>query len=415
VYGYVPLRHFIPEETMTLNENYDVIVAGGGPAGSLAAYAAAKEGVRVLLLEKDREIGSPVRCAEAVGQDGLEKILDQPVKPQWIAATIKRFKFVAPDGSVVHPQVPMTGYVLHRKLFDVDLAAMAATAGAQVLTGTAVTGLLKKDGRISGVICRQGGRVREITAPMVIGADGVESRIGRWAGIDTTVAMRDMETCSQVTLATENLESDTCVFYFSQDKFPGGYAWLFPKGNGQANLGLGIAGDRARKGSANARLEAFIKDNFSGASILGRTVGGVPCANRLPVISAPGLLLAGDAALQANPASGGGIATGMTAGKLAGRIAALAVKTGDVSTNFLRAYEKEWDKVCGQAQKRYYRLKEGISRLSDEQLNRTAHDLQKVPAEKQTLVKIFQVALAKQPSLLVDILKTLSPFSSSNI
>ena len=125
---------------MTLKENYDVIVAGGGPAGSLAAYAAAKEGVHVLLLEKDREIGSPVRCAEAVGKDGLENILDQPVNPQWIAATIKRFKFVAPDGSVVHPQVPMTGYVLHRKLFDVDLAAMAAAAGAQGVTGTPVTG-----------------------------------------------------------------------------------------------------------------------------------------------------------------------------------------------------------------------------------------------------------------------------------
>ena len=399
---------------MTLKENYDVIVAGGGPAGSLAAYAAAKEGVHVLLLEKDREIGSPVRCAEAVGKDGLEYILDQPVNPQWIAATIKRFKFVAPDGSVVHPQVPMTGYVLHRKLFDVDLAAMAAAAGAQVVTGTPVSGLLKNNGRISGVICRQAGRVREIRAPMVIGADGVESRVGRWAGIDTTTAMRDMETCSQVTISDVNIETDTCIFYFSQEKFPGGYAWVFPKGNGQANVGLGIAGDRARRGSANARLKTFLESNFPDASILGRTVGGVPCANRLPAISAPGFLLAGDAALQANPVSGGGIATGMTAGKLAGRIAALAVKKGDMSVHFLGAYEKEWDKVCGQAQKRYYRLKEGISRLSDEQLNGTAHALQKVPAEKQSLVKIFQVALAKQPSLLIDILKTLSAFSMSN-
>jgi digeranylgeranylglycerophospholipid reductase len=308
----------------------------------------------------------------------------------------------------------MTGYVLHRKLFDFDLAAMAAEAGAQVVTGTAVSGLLKNNGRTSGVICRRADELREIRAPVVIGADGVESRIGRWAGIDTTVALRDMETCSQVTLSDVNIETDTCVFYFSQQKFPGGYAWVFPKGDGQANVGLGIAGDRTRRGSANARLNAFVEDNFPGASILSRTVGGVPCANRLPAITAPGLLLAGDAALQANPVSGGGIATGMTAGKLAGRIAALAVKQGDLSVHFLQTYEKEWDHACGQAQKRYYRLKKGISRLSDEQLNNTAHALQKVPTEKQTLVKIFQVALAKQPSLLIDILKTLSAFSISN-
>ena len=146
-------------------------------------------------------------------------------------------------------------------------------------------------------------------------------------------------------------------------------------------------------------------------SVLNKTIGGVPCGKRLPKLSADGILLVGDAALQANPISGGGIATGMTAGIIAGRVAGKAVQANDVSSAFLNAYEKEWDKSCGNAQKRYYRLKEGIKKLSDKQLNETAHALKDIPREKQTLTKIFQTALVRQPSLLVDIVKTMSPFS----
>ena len=63
----------------------------------------------------------------------------------------------------------------------------------------------------------------------------------------------------------------------------------------------------------------------------------------------------------------------MTAGKIAGKVAARAIKSDNISVDFLQRYEKEWDTACGNAQKRYYRLKKGISKLSDDQLNKTAH------------------------------------------
>jgi digeranylgeranylglycerophospholipid reductase len=402
---------YIPRKRMKIKTEYDIIVIGGGPAGCMAAYSAAQRKTSVLLLEKDREIGSPVRCAEAVGRDGLEKILEEDIDPRWIAATIKKFQFVAPDGTVIYPQVPLTGYVLHRKLFDFDLGIRAAKAGSKIITKANVTGLIKKNGDISGVRVRMNGNDITIKGKIIIGADGVESRVARWAGIDTTVHMRDMESCAQMTLSNLNIDENTCVFYFSQHKFPGGYSWVFPKGNKTANVGLGISGDKARPGSAFARLEEFVQHEFPEASVLNKTVGGVPCANRLPRISGNGILLVGDAASQANPVSGGGIATGMTAGKIAGEVAAEAVKSNDFSAIFLEKYEKKWDAACGNAQKRFYRLKESINKLSDEQLNITARALRKTPQEKQTLLKIFQTALVKQPGLVVDIVKTLSPFS----
>jgi digeranylgeranylglycerophospholipid reductase len=273
--------------------------------------------------------------------------------------------------------------------------------------------LIFENNEVGGVKCLIDNKKRTIRSKIVIGADGVESRIGRRAKIDTTIAMRDMETCAQMTLANLAIDDDTCVFYFSQEKFPGGYAWIFPKGDGSANVGLGIAGNKARKKSAGARLEAFVAEVFPAASVLTKTVGGVPCANRPQKITAPGLLLAGDAAMQTNPISGGGIATGMTAGRLAGKIAAESIKSSNSSLQFLATYEKEWDRLCGNNQKRYYRLKSGISKLSDEQLNKTAAALKKIPQKKQTLVKIFQTALIRQPALMMDILRTLSPFSNS--
>jgi digeranylgeranylglycerophospholipid reductase len=376
----------------------------------MAALSAATGGASVLLLEKDREIGIPVRCAEAVGEDGIKKILDASLPQYCIATTIKRFKFIAPDGTVVHPQVDMTGFVLHRKLFDLELARRAVNAGAQIMTGAYVYDLLQTDFSISGVRVRTEAGDRQLNSRIVIGADGVESRIARYAGLDSTVRMKDMETCCQVLAGQISVEADLCEFYFSQADFPGGYAWVFPKGDGLANVGLGIAGNKAHRKSVCQRLDEFMNRYFPGARILEKTVGGVPCAPRMKRLYSDGLLLCGDAAWQSNPVSGGGIITGMMAGKIAGSIAASAVRANDTSSSFLKQYEKEWDDAGGKAHRRYYRLKEGIRKLSDDQLNATARALHEIPQEQQTLAKIFQTALIRQPSLLVDIIKVISPF-----
>jgi digeranylgeranylglycerophospholipid reductase len=396
---------------MKIKDSYDIVIVGAGPAGSLAALHAARNGADVLLLEKDREIGLPVRCAEAVGKDGVERILEQAIPPAWIAATINKFLFIAPDGTRIYPRVNMTGLVLNRKIFDLELARLAGQAGAQIKTRAYVHQLLMTNNRITGVVCRLDGISRAIGAKVVIGTDGVESRVGRWAGIDTTIAMKDMETCAQATLGNVPVEMNTCIFYFAQHKFPGGYAWVFPKGNGMANVGLGIAGNATRGLPAQNRLDLFIAEFYPDCPVLSRTVGGVPCAKRLPRISADGLLLAGDAAWQSNPISGGGISTAMAAGKLAGSIAAEAISQNDFTAVFFSKYEKEWDRLAGNTHRRYYRIKEAIRKLSDEQLNKTAHTVQKLDPEKQTLLKIFQTALIHHPALLLDVIKVMSPFS----
>ena len=76
-----------------MNNFYDLVVVGAGPSGSIAANYAALQGVSVLLLEKDRDVGYPVRCGEAVNRKKVTEFIDPD--PRWIATTINKFCFVA--------------------------------------------------------------------------------------------------------------------------------------------------------------------------------------------------------------------------------------------------------------------------------------------------------------------------------
>jgi digeranylgeranylglycerophospholipid reductase len=357
----------------------------------------------VLLLEKDREVGIPVRCAEGIGDEGLRSVLEP--RERWIAARIDAAELVAPDGTRVRLSYPSAGYVLHRKIFDYDLAQMAAEAGVEVRTKAYVHGLLWEDGRVAGVRVLHLGEDRAIRAQIVIGADGVESRVGRWAGLNTVTSMHDMEACVQVTASRVEVEPNVCYFYFGKEVAPGGYAWVFPKGDGVANIGLGVSGDYSGRKKPIAYLRQFLAERFPKASILTWVAGGVPCAPTLKEIVADGVMLVGDAAHQANPISGGGIATALIAGKICGRVAAEAIRDGDVSKKRLAQYAKEWHKAEGKTHERFYRIKEGVYRLSDEDLNRTAHMLAQLPPEEITITRVFRTALFREPRLLLEVAK----------
>jgi digeranylgeranylglycerophospholipid reductase len=386
-----------------MKNRFDVIVVGAGPAGSTAARFAANSGASVLLLEKDREIGLPVRCAEGVGEKGIELVVK--LQPSWLAQKITGVVFYPPNEERVIVESQDVGYILNRKIFDYELAEMAAKSGADVLTKAYVNGLLFDDGKVAGVKLEHLGKSFDIQAKIVIGADGVESRVGRWAGLATKTSLKDMETCAQVTAANIDAEASYCHFYFSNNNCPKGYIWIFPKGNGLANIGLGISGEHAKFKPPIDYLKKFLAEHYPQAACLTTVVGGVPCAPTLDKIVTDGLMLVGDAAHQANPVSGGGITSGMIAAKIAGQIAGNAIFDGNVSEKKLFEYVKLWNKAEGNKHKVFYKLKKFVYDLTDNDLDKTARMLLNLPMEKRTLVNIFKSALIKQPSLVLDIVK----------
>ena len=387
-----------------MKNNYDVIIVGGGPSGSMSAIEIAKAGYSVCILEKDRDIGMPVRCGEAIGYTGLTQFFSP--KPEWVASEIKGANLIAPGGIKLNiPFRDETGFILNRRIFDYDLSRIAVSHGAEVYTKSYVKELIIENDFIKGVVLNHLDKEVKMKAKLVIGADGIESRIGRWGNIKTSVRMKDMESCVQYSVANINVESDQMTMYVGQEYAPGGYLWIFPKGDGFANIGIGISGKYSKNKSAKKYMDDFILQNYPDVSILTTVCGGVICSKPHKNPISNGLMLVGDAAHQINPMTGGGIASGMRGGQIAGEVAIKALEKGDYSENMLKLYPKKIFKVFGKTHERFYRIKESINQLTDDELTYIAKQVSTIPSDKVGLSDVFKSAVYKKPSLIIDVLK----------
>ena len=390
-----------------LQNKYDVVVVGGGPAGSMAAWEAAKGGVSVCMLEKDRDIGYPVRCGEAAGESGLRQFVE--IEDSWIAEKITSVKLVSPNLSAVDIDFAAeTGYILNRRIFDYDLSRYAANAGAEVYTKAYVKNVLANNGEVNGVVLDYLGEEKQIQAKIVIGADGLTSRVGRWAGLKTLVRMKDMESAVQYSVANVDIEPNKMIMYVGMNHAPGGYIWVFPKGKKFANIGIGISGKYSKHKSAQKYLDEFMEREYPDAAILTTMCGGVPCAKPMEKPVADGIMLVGDAAHQINPMTGGGIVAGMKGGWIAGQVAAEAIQNDDYSENSLLEYPKRMRKDFGKNHERFYKIKGVTEKLTNEELDSIAEKVLSIPHNKRTLTSVFNAAVFKKPTLIIDVLKVFS-------
>ncbi len=380
----------------------DVLVVGAGPAGSVAASEAKRAApeLDVVLLERDRVVGLPVRCAEGVGDAGLREFVDPDDAP-WVARRITRIIFVAPDDTEVAVAEGRTvAWILDRTRFDAFLATGAAAAGVEVRVATEAAGMERgPDGRWRVRVRGPGGE-DTLCARVVIGADGVEAMVGRWAGVDTRVPARDMESCAQYVVQNVQFDPDAVYLQFGDRIAPGGYAWLFPKGVGIANVGLGIVALRADGRNAREYLDAWIARRYPASATVGSTVGGVIVNPTIKQTYGDGVLIAGDAAHMVNPLSGAGIVTAMKAGRLAGRVAAAAIREGDTGARRLSAYHQAWMELLGEDHRTYYRIKQALESLDDGFYNALARTVNGIPEGKRSLGRVFAHALVRHPQLI---------------
>ena len=385
-----------------MKDEYDVIVVGAGPAGSIAARTAAEE-CDVLLIEKRQEIGSPVRCAEFIEEWSLSPYI-QPDK-KWIATKVNGVRFIAPDGTTLERSQSMLGiegdfgYVLERKIFDRELAKDAARAGAHVMVRTRATGLIMNDGVVQGVKIKRLGENFEVRSKVVIGADGVESQVGQWGGINTTLKLKDVGSCVQYLMADVDVTDDFVDFYFGSQA-PGVYAWMFPKGDKKANIGLGVLASKLNRKRPIDYLNEFVSKNFPEGQPVELVMGAFPSSDELKSSIGHGLMLVGDAAH--HNMMGGGIMNALEGGKIAGGVARKAVRQDDSSRNVLKEYETRLHRSYGKNLKHPYKAREFLSDLSDDEWNkllRTFKDI-KPHASGIEIIRIIRRLLTANPKLL---------------
>lgn len=390
-------------------EEWDAIIVGAGPAGTYAAYHAATGGAKVLICEKRQEVGSPVRCGEGAARISLTEAGVES-DPCWISAEMDGARIVAPNGRYLEVDESMAGdevgYVIERDLFDQWLAKKAVNAGATLMLKTDVTGLLKDaDGKIVGVKARHMGEDIELRAKIVVGADGYESLVGRWAGLLEPLAENDLISGLQYRMTDIDIDDNFVQFYLTFEYAPAGYIWIFPKGPRTANVGIGqTLAVLKKKGQLKENLDNWIKSNpkLAKGKILDIVGGGVPVAAPPDETVADGLMLVGDAARQADPITGGGIGNGLKAGRVCGQTIAAAVRANDFSAEFLQMYEKGWRDILEEKLFRNWMAKETFCQLDDDVFNKIIPTIAEYGLDEINVFNLLKVISEKHPELVEE-------------
>lgn len=308
----------------TAKYDCDVLVIGLGPAGARAAEAAAKAGKQVIALDRKRTAGSPIQCAEFIptmlGQElaGLDAVTRQRIR-----AMETYIEDQPRDRTENFP-----GRMIDREAFDRRLVEDAVAAGADCRFGVKIESI----GADGTVVLSD---VTRLSAPVLVGADGPRSKVGASIGRPNT----EIVETRQVTVPLLRPHDATDIF-LSED-LPGGYGWLFPRGD-VANVGAGIVPEERAtlKGVLDQLVEELCAQGRIAPEVVAYTGGAIPVGGRLHSYSRLAdtvVLLCGDACGLANPVTGGGIAAAVISGELAGEAAAAWLDGDTVSLEDLES------------------------------------------------------------------------------
>jgi len=383
--------------------DYEVVVVGAGPAGCLAAKYAAKNGAKTLIIEEHASIGSPVQCTGLLSVNAVQEC---EIVPDSRFHPITGAFVYAPDGRRIRISGgEIKAYVVDRRLFDRALAHDAVREGAEILMRTRAVGMDTRDQenradhrKILHILTE--GEPDTIEADVIIGADGIKSHVARWAGIDTPKTILSGAQLSTV----YDFDDSHFVEIFPGSCAPGFFAWAVPYHDG-ARIGLAVrpkpqqvvrsrsesetgseakpragsgAGVGAVTGTATGSAWDYLQRLVSEHSIIagkchsgitGIVLGGIPIGAPQKAV-ADGVMITGDAAGQVKPTSGGGVYPGAICAKIAGKVAADAVRDGDTSARRLAVYDRLWRAKIGRELVIGKRINEWMANLSDSRINR---------------------------------------------
>ncbi|HKW44871.1 MAG TPA: geranylgeranyl reductase family protein [Candidatus Eremiobacteraceae bacterium] len=342
----------------------DVVVVGAGPAGAAAACTLARMGLDVQLLERAR-FPRDKTCGDGVAPHAVEILREMGVTFEHFGGNARKTfggLISGPGGGWFAAEPPrgsggarLESWIVPRVVLDEHAARAAVTAGATLLQGVTVTGLVRERGSVAGVEVTDGIRTHRVRSAVVIGADGAHSSVAKALGLRENDPRHIGYALRAYYDGIDGLRDDMELHYFDGRLLPG-YGWIFPTGEHTANVGVGLYFGELRRSRRKLRdiLEDFIRgtpsvaERFRGANLVGRATGWplpVASARRQTVFN--GALLTGDAASLVDPLTGEGIYTALVSGQSAARAAAAGIRARDVSSAALKPHEREWRGTVG--------------------------------------------------------------------
>ncbi len=355
---------------MTEEYDYDLVVVGGGPAGSSTAFTAAKSGIKVALLEKENSIAETVRTS---GVTWIESIKEFGI-PDNCYNPIKNFSFVSPNNEVTISDSIATAAVLDVRKTYRWLAHEAEKAGADIFVKININEVIKNENNDIVGVSGTGPNGKIIFhSKVIIDATGFTSVISKAMGFVTQ--WKRFGAGAEYEAKVENVDPDTWWLMVGQEYTPAGYAWIFPLGNNIIRIGVGV-GKPESDIDPTQRLKEIIEKQLGPIKKLGKITpiefhyGLIPNDGLSRKTVFNNLILVGDSAGQANPLVLEGIRYAIKFGRVAGKVASDAIKNkkqmqmhyihmrktgemqssqklilqGKVQDRWIGLSDKEWDK-----------------------------------------------------------------------
>jgi digeranylgeranylglycerophospholipid reductase len=353
---------------------YDVLVAGGGPAGLCAARAAAQAGARVVVCEREAAFGIPVRTSGGSFVDGL-RALDVPDR---FCHRVRTVRFLGPTSTALVSLGPEDVCVLDVRALYQWLAEQAAAAGAELRLRATVGGA-ERDGRALLVHVRGRGGQQALSTRFAVDATGTAAVLARATGMHPPFARRAVG--AELDLAAPAFPEDTCYLIVGSRVTSCGYAWAFPYGRGRVRVGTGViqpdSDDDPR--SFLDRLLALpeLAEALAGAQPIEQHAGLIPVEPLRTAIVAGGVVCVGDAASHASTLVGEGIRYAMGAGTAAGRALGESLRTGSEAP--VRRFERSWRARHGRDFAIAYRINRALAGFDDARWDRAVRALAETP------------------------------------
>ena len=363
---------------MSTAETHDVIVIGGGPAGAVMAWSLARRGIRVAVVERSHFPREKV-CGDFVEPGGLRILahmgcLDRVERNAPLPITHARifvqgeaaYRGVIPYYNSDHG-LPPHGYIVPRSELDTVLLERAQTVGARIYAGCSASAV-ERDGRGLQISARGRRQDFVLHAPLVVGADGVQSTVARSVGLARNDA-RYTAVAQRGYVDGVAVGSGEATIWFDEDLYPG-YGWMFPLADGSANVGVGVLSEACRRHGLSVprmfnEFIAKLRRHHPGCArieLLRPPLGGVVKSyGGVGINHFDGGLLIGDAGSFVDPMTGEGITPGMESALLAAPTVCAALECGRFESAYLARFDRDFHHYFDPAM-RYLELWAAITR-----------------------------------------------------